>query len=71
MQSHEVNIGELRDSNDNEPWSAADDDDLIDAVLSGASLDEAAAFLCRSGNLLDVAQRAIVLGLKWRHGLLH
>lgn len=71
MRSDQINISEIRDINDNEPWSVADDDDLIDAVSSGASLDEAAAFLCRSGNLLDVAQRAVVLGLAWRHGRLH
>ncbi len=71
MRSSEVDIERLWDINDNEPWSAADDDDLIDAVSSGASLDEAAAFLCRSGNLLDVAQRAVVLGLQWQHGRLH
>ncbi len=71
MRSSEVDIERLWDINDNEPWSAADDDDLIDAVSSGASLDEAATFLCRSGNLLDVAQRAAVLGLHWRHGRLH
>jgi hypothetical protein len=64
-------IAASRDVNDDAPWSATDDDDLIDVVLSGASLDEAAAFLCRSGNLLDVAQRAASLGLKWHHGMLH
>jgi hypothetical protein len=71
MRSSEVGFEELWDVNDNEPWSAADDDDLIDAVASGASLDQAAAFLCRAGNLLDVAQRAAVLGLQWRRGRLH
>jgi hypothetical protein len=71
MQSDEIDINKLWDVNDNEPWSATDDDDLIDAVSSGASLDEAAVFLRRSGNLLDVAKRAIDLGLKWRHGRPH
>jgi hypothetical protein len=59
----EVNI------NRNEPWSATDDEDLREAVSSGSSLDEVAAFLCRDP--LDVAQRAAALGLKWRHGKLH
>ncbi|MGB8740107.1 MAG: hypothetical protein WCD52_07645 [Xanthobacteraceae bacterium] len=71
MRSATSEIGLSRDTNDNAPWSATDDDDLIDVVSSGASLDEAAAFLCRSGNLLDVAQRAAALRLKWQHGLLH
>jgi hypothetical protein len=55
------------DVNDDAPWSASDDDDLIASVEAGANLDEVAVFLCRSGNLLDVAQRAAALGLKWRH----
>jgi hypothetical protein len=71
MQPDKSEINELWDINDNEPWSATDDDDLIEAVSSGASLDEVATFLQRSGNLLDVAQRAAALGLKWRHGRLH
>ena len=57
------------DINRNEPWSAIDDEDLREAVSSGASLDEAAAFLCRDPP--DVAQRAAALGLKWHHGKLH
>ena len=64
-----VETVDVADINDNAPWSAADDDDLIAIVSSGASLDAAATFLCRSGNLLDVAQRAATLGLKWRHRL--
>jgi hypothetical protein len=51
------------------PWTAIDEEDLIDALSSGASLDEAASFLCRDP--LDVAERALALGLKWRHGKLH
>ena len=57
------------DVNDNAPWSATDDDDLIASVEAGANLDEVAVFFCRSGNLLDVAQRAKALGLKWRNRL--
>jgi hypothetical protein len=51
------------------PWTATDDEDLKESVLSGASLDEVASFLCRT--TIDVAQRAAALGLKWRHGKLH
>ncbi len=54
---------------DNGPWSATDEEDLREAVSSGASLDEAASFLCR--HPLDVAERAVALGLRWRHGRLH
>jgi len=57
------------DINKNEPWSATDDEDLTESVSSGSSLDEVAAFLCRDP--LDVAQRALALGLKWRHGKIH
>jgi len=57
------------DINKNEPWSATDDEDLREAVASGSSLDEVAAFLCRDP--LDVAERALALGLKWRHGKIH
>jgi hypothetical protein len=51
------------------PWTATDDEDLREAVSSGASLDEVATFLCRTQ--LDVAQRAAALSLTWRHGKLH
>jgi hypothetical protein len=54
---------------DNGPWSAIDEEDLKEAVSSGASLDEVASFLCRDP--LDVAERAVALGLRWRHGRLH
>jgi hypothetical protein len=61
--------GDEANINKNEPWSATDDEDLREAVSSGSSLDEVAAFLCRDP--LDVAQRAEALGLKWRQGKLH
>jgi hypothetical protein len=51
------------------PWTAIDEEDLVDALSSGASLDEVASFLCRDP--LDVAERALALGLKWRYGTLH
>ncbi len=71
MRSDEIDIDQLWNIHDHEPWSSSDDDDLIEAVASGASLDEVAVFLCRAGNLRDVARRAASLGLKWRHGRLH
>jgi hypothetical protein len=67
MQQDYARFVDTGDANDNEPWSLTDDDDLIEAVSAGATLDEVASFLCRSGNLLDVAKRAMALGLKWRH----
>ena len=51
------------------PWTAIDEDDLRDAIALGASLDDVANFLCR--DRLDVAERAVALGLKWQHGKLH
>jgi len=39
-----------------EPWSATDEDDLREAIASGASLDDVASFLSRDP--LDVAERA-------------
>jgi len=53
----------------NEPWSATDEEDLREALSSGATLDDVASFLCR--DLLDVAERALALGLGWRYGRLH
>jgi hypothetical protein len=49
------------------PWTAADEEDLRDALTIGASL--VASFLCR--DTLDVAERAWALGLKWQHRTLH
>jgi hypothetical protein len=51
------------------PWTALDEEDLRESLSSGASLDEVASFLCRDP--LDVAERALALGLKWQHGKLH
>jgi hypothetical protein len=54
-----------RDINDGKPWSPSDDQELINAVAAGASLDETATLLRRSGTLVDVARRALQLGLEW------
>jgi hypothetical protein len=51
------------------PWTAIDEEDLREAVASGGSLDEVAEFLCR--DLLEVAERAVALGLRWQHARLH
>jgi hypothetical protein len=50
------------------PWTAIDEEDLRESLSSGASLDDVASFLCR--DLLDVAQRASALGLKWQYSAL-
>jgi hypothetical protein len=62
---------ELDDDNEinTGPWTAIDEEDLREAIDAGGTLDEVASFLCR--DLLDVAERATVLGLKWRHGKIH
>ena len=51
------------------PWTATDEEDLREAVAAGAGLDEVASFLCRDP--LDVAERAVALGLKWQYGKIH
>jgi hypothetical protein len=51
--------------NDGKPWTRMDIADLKSHVAYGATLIEAARFLCRSGSLFDVAMKAKALGLKW------
>jgi hypothetical protein len=46
------------DINDGEPWSEMDIADLKNEVARGATLVEAARFLCRTGSLFDVAMKA-------------
>jgi hypothetical protein len=65
-----MEVDDEADANMNsEPWSATDEEDLREAVSSGASLDDVASFLCREP--LDVAERALELGLRWQRGKLH
>jgi hypothetical protein len=65
-----MEVDDEADANMNsEPWSATDEEDLREAVSSGASLDDVASFLCRDP--LDVAERALELGLRWQRGKLH
>jgi hypothetical protein len=53
------------DINDGQPWTAADDAELVNEVKCGSMLRPAAGLLCRSGSLWDVAERAKMLGLTW------
>jgi hypothetical protein len=53
------------DTNDHEPWSEMDIDDLKASAESGDSLKDAARFLCRSGALEDVKQKAAELGVRF------
>jgi hypothetical protein len=55
------------DINDGRPWFAMDNDDLCNEVASGASLETAATFLCRTPD--EVAIRAALLGLRWQEAL--
>ncbi len=50
------------DIHDGDPWLDVDDADLRRAVAIGSTPDDAAQFLCRSGTLLDVVERAKALG---------
>jgi hypothetical protein len=45
-------------------WTEMDVDDLKAAIEGGASIEDAAEFLCRSGSIDDVACKARELGLK-------
>jgi hypothetical protein len=55
------------DINDGKPWSTMDDDDLRDEVAAGASVKDAATFLCRLPD--EVIVRAAALGLRWQEPL--
>ncbi len=56
------------DKNDGKEWSDMDLADLTDALARGKSIAEAAAFLCRSGSVDDVARKAIELHLPDKFG---
>jgi hypothetical protein len=53
---------------DGVPWTEMAIEDLKGHVAHGATLEETAAFLCRSGTPMDVAAKAKELGLKWQMG---
>jgi hypothetical protein len=48
---------------DGADWTEGDIEDLKAALEHGRSVEEAAEFLCRSGNVDDVANKARELGL--------
>jgi hypothetical protein len=54
-----------RDTNDGKEWSEADIADLKASLAHGTSIEETAGFLCRSGTIGDVIQKATELGLKF------
>lgn len=54
------------DFNDEKPWSEADIFDLRRALKGGDTLEEAAAFLRRTGTVPDVARKADELRLMSR-----
>jgi hypothetical protein len=53
---------------DGQPWSDTAIADLKHAVAAGATLEETASFLCRSGDPMAVAKKAKELGLRWQQG---
>ncbi len=53
------------DVNDDQPWSA-EDVRVENHIRQGASLEETAEFLCRSGTAEAVAEKAKELGLTFR-----
>ncbi len=54
------------DIHDGDPWLDVDDADLRQAVVSGSTPDDAARFLCQTGTLPDVMERAKALELAWQ-----
>ena len=49
---------------DGADWTEMDIDDLKAAIEGGASITEAAEFLCRADSVDDVARKCAALGLK-------
>jgi hypothetical protein len=52
--------------NDGKPWDDSDLEDLTDALKSGNTIEQAAQFLCRSGTVNEVRQKAKELRLPCR-----
>jgi hypothetical protein len=52
------------DIKDRKEWSAADIEDLILALKDGGTVEGAAFFLCRTGTIDEVRQKAEELGLR-------
>src|SRR5262249_24371553 len=62
-------LGPMRekiDANDGEPWTEMDVEDLIEALTSGDTIEDAAEFLCRSGTVDEVRRKADELGLIYK-----
>jgi hypothetical protein len=53
----------MTDRNDGKPWSEMDLNDLKAVIADGATIEEAAEFLCRSGTVREVRRKARELGL--------
>ena len=54
------------DANDEKPWTEMDIRDLMAALRSGDTIEDAAQHLCRSGTVDDVRRKAEELGLKYK-----
>jgi hypothetical protein len=54
------------DANDGEPWTEMDVRDLTAELEFGASIEEAAQHLCRSGTIDEVRRKAEELGLSYK-----
>jgi hypothetical protein len=52
-----------QDTNDGKPWDKEELDDLEHCLKGGGTIEEAARFLCRSGTVEEVRQKAKELGL--------
>jgi hypothetical protein len=53
----------IQDLNDGKPWSEMDLLDLRNSLAYGESIEEVAAFLCRSGAVEEVRRKVEELGL--------
>jgi hypothetical protein len=60
-QRHYSVMPEPKDTYDGEEWSEMAIDDLRASIKAGASIEEAASFLCRSANVPEVEAKARVL----------
>jgi hypothetical protein len=56
----------MKDANDGKPWTEIDVRGLMAALRVGDTIEEAAAYLCRSGTIKDVRHKAEELGLKYK-----
>ncbi len=55
---------ETADIYDGAPWTEMDTEDLAAAIEHGASIEEAAQFLCRSGTVDEVKRKCEELRLR-------